>query len=64
MDLPSIAPNSTDRVPSAGAVTIEPGLYFPRRGGVRIEDTYLLDDGKMEELTGWVSKDLTGGTPP
>jgi Xaa-Pro aminopeptidase len=64
MDLPAIAPNSTDRVPSAGAVTIEPGLYFPNRGGVRIEDTYLLDDGKVEELTGWVSKDLAGGTPP
>lgn len=64
MDLPSIAPNSTDRVPSAGAVTIEPGLYFPSRGGVRIEDTYLLEGGSVEELTGWVSKDLADGTRP
>jgi len=63
MDLPAIAPHSADRVPSAGAVTIEPGLYFPNRGGVRIEDTYLLEGGKVEELTGWVPKDLAGEPP-
>jgi Xaa-Pro aminopeptidase len=64
MDLPAIAPNSTDRIPSAGAVTIEPGLYFANRGGIRIEDTYLLEGGKVEELTGWVPKGLVEDPSP
>jgi Xaa-Pro aminopeptidase len=64
MDAPAIAPNSADWMPSAGAVTLEPGLYFDRQGGVRIEDTYLLDGERVEELTGWVSKDLLTSPPP
>jgi Xaa-Pro dipeptidase len=60
MDLPAIAPDSGDRVPRSCALTLEPGVYFAGRGGVRIEDTYLLADGRVEELTGWVSKELAG----
>ena len=34
-------------------VTVEPGVYVPARGGVRIEDVCLLaEDGRLELLTG------------
>ncbi|GAA2758072.1 M24 family metallopeptidase [Actinopolymorpha rutila] len=32
-------------------VTIEPGVYLPGRGGVRIEDTLIVHDGEVEVLT-------------
>lgn len=37
----------TDRVP----VTVEPGIYLPGRGGVRIEDTVLVGAAGAEPLT-------------
>lgn len=39
------------------ALTVEPGIYLPGRGGVRIEDTLLTTDDAPEVLTD-VSKDL------
>ena len=32
-------------------VTVEPGVYLPGRGGVRIEDTLVVRDGTPELLT-------------
>jgi Xaa-Pro aminopeptidase len=34
-------------------VTVEPGLYLPERGGVRIEDTVLVTATGYENLTGF-----------
>ena len=34
-----------------GPVTVEPGVYLPGRGGVRIEDTLVVGDGEPELLT-------------
>ncbi|MCF4006558.1 aminopeptidase P family protein [Corynebacterium uropygiale] len=39
-------------------LTIEPGIYVPGKGGVRIEDTLIITRGDAEIITG-VSKDLT-----
>ncbi|NUP02482.1 MAG: M24 family metallopeptidase, partial [Nonomuraea sp.] len=36
-----------DRVP----ITVEPGVYLPGRGGVRIEDTLVTRDGGPELFT-------------
>lgn len=36
--------------------TLEPGLYFPNRWGVRIEDMVLVTDEDCEILTKKVSK--------
>ena len=32
-------------------MTIEPGIYLPGRGGVRIEDTILVAEGPSRSLT-------------
>ncbi|MBZ8177868.1 M24 family metallopeptidase [Corynebacterium sp. 3HC-13] len=39
-------------------LTIEPGIYIPGRGGVRIEDTLIITRSQPEIITG-VSKELT-----
>lgn len=64
MDKPGIAPGSQDVIPANGAVTIEPAVYFPGEGGVRIEDTLLITEGHVENVTGGVPRALamsTGG---
>lgn len=46
---PRLSKKSTATLQSGMAVTVEPGIYLPGIGGVRIEDTCLITD------TGWVS---------
>lgn len=48
-EAPSVAATSTDTLAVGQVVTVEPGVYLPGRGGVRIEDT--------------VAVTATGGTP-
>jgi len=51
-ELPSLSPNSGDLLLSDGMVfTIEPGIYIPDWGGIRIEDTVTLQSGKIVSLT-------------
>jgi Xaa-Pro aminopeptidase len=57
-EAPRLAPNSEAPLPAHAVVTVEPGVYFPGWGGVRLEDdVYLgpdgaerLSDGKTELL--------------
>ncbi|MGQ4597820.1 M24 family metallopeptidase [Nocardia sp. R6R-6] len=57
-EAPGIAKTGTGTLLSGVAVTVEPGVYFPGRGGVRIEDTLVVREGGPELLT-HTSKDLT-----
>ncbi len=40
------------------AVTVEPGIYLPGQGGVRIEDLVMVTDDGCDILTAGISKDL------
>ena len=40
-----------DELKVGAAITIEPGIYFPGWGGVRIEDTVLIEEDGIEILT-------------
>src|SRR3989338_10393958 len=41
-ELPSLSLNSKDKIKENMVVTIEPGIYLPKRFGIRIEDTVLM----------------------
>ncbi|MGB3169492.1 MAG: aminopeptidase P family protein [Rhodococcus sp. (in: high G+C Gram-positive bacteria)] len=57
-EAPGIAKSSTGTLQCGAAVTVEPGVYFSGRGGVRIEDTLIVRDNGPELLT-MTSKELT-----
>ncbi|MBS3135378.1 aminopeptidase P family protein [Candidatus Woesearchaeota archaeon] len=50
-ELPSISSKSADIFEDSIVFTIEPGVYFPGKFGIRIEDDILLRNGKVEILT-------------
>jgi Xaa-Pro aminopeptidase len=48
---PRLGPNSGDKLINSMVFTIEPGIYLPGWGGIRIEDTVVLDNGTIRILT-------------
>lgn len=50
---PSVSLRSETVLESGMVVTIEPGVYLPGKGGIRIEDTVAVGDTAGEILTEW-----------
>ena len=48
---PRLGYNSTETLEDGMLFTIEPGIYIPDWGGVRIEDVVVLDDGRARVLS-------------
>jgi Xaa-Pro aminopeptidase len=47
---PRLGPNSQAMLEEGMVFTIEPGIYIPGWGGIRIEDTVMFKDGKIASL--------------
>ncbi len=48
---PHLSPNSEDVLVNGMVFTIEPGVYISGWGGVRIEDTVIMENGKIRVLS-------------
>jgi Xaa-Pro aminopeptidase len=50
-EAPLIGYTAEGRIDARTPVTVEPGVYLPGRGGVRLEDTLVVDEGGPDLLT-------------
>jgi Xaa-Pro aminopeptidase len=50
-EAPRLAPNSEAPLPAHAVVTVEPGVYFPGWGGIRLEDDVYLGPAGAERLS-------------
>nr|WP_228461523.1 aminopeptidase P family protein [Gordonia spumicola] len=50
-EAPGIGAAASGTLPDGATVTVEPGIYLPGRGGVRIEDTLVVTDAGPTSLT-------------
>ncbi|MCA9108648.1 MAG: aminopeptidase P family protein [Planctomycetaceae bacterium] len=57
-EMPRLAPNSQTVLQPGMVVTVEPGIYLPRWGGVRIEDDILVTRDGAEVLSQSLPKDM------
>ena len=57
-EAPTLGYSATGTLADRMPVTVEPGVYLPGRGGVRIEDTFVVRDAGGPELLTTTTKDL------
>jgi Xaa-Pro aminopeptidase len=57
-EAPTLRPESEDVLVEGNVVSVEPGIYLPGEGGVRIEDLVIVREGGVEVLTDF-PKELT-----
>nr|MBA3259641.1 M24 family metallopeptidase [Gemmatimonadales bacterium] len=50
-EAPRLAPTADAVLPAHAVVTVEPGVYLPGWGGVRLEDDVLLEPEGPERLS-------------
>ncbi len=50
-ELPRLGPNSTEPLVNGMVFSIEPGIYLSGWGGVRIEDTVVMESGKIRVIS-------------
>lgn len=50
-ELPRVSRLSNDVLEEGNVITIEPGIYIPRLGGIRIEDDFLVTKTGVEQLS-------------
>ena len=60
-ELPNLRPESGDTLEPGNVVSVEPGLYLPAVGGVRIEDLVVVTDDGCEILTHFTKELVTLG---
>ena len=58
-ELPRLRPESDDVLAAGGVVTVEPGIYHPGLGGIRIEDLVIIGDDGPEILTTFTKELVT-----
>ena len=58
-EAPMLRPESTDVLERGNVVSVEPGIYLPGEGGVRIEDVVLVTESGRERLTQFTKELLT-----
>ena len=57
-ELPNLSPGSKDILKDNMVFSIEPGVYIPKLGGIRIEDLVYLKEGRVKKFID-VTTDLT-----
>jgi Xaa-Pro aminopeptidase len=50
-EAPAVSATSTATLAAGHVVTVEPGVYLPEHGGVRIEDTVVVGEGGCRPIT-------------
>ena len=50
-ELPTLSPKCETVLEPNMVVTVEPGVYIPGYGGIRIEDTVVVKEGEPEVIT-------------
>ena len=58
-EAPTLRPESTDVLEPGNVVSVEPGIYIPGEGGVRIEDLVLVTSEGSERLTQFTKELVT-----